>query len=426
MDLAAFGIKKHTFALKNGLRVVLFERANMPIHLRAAFKAGCKYDPPGKEGLAHFSEHLLLAGTKRFPSSTELGAFIEQYGGWYNANTPKEEINLDIAIGDPADTEVAFEMMGEMLTTSLFLPQSIVSERESVLGEVGEWEANPSKQIWEVQNRLYFQGTPLGRHGVGTTSGVKASKRDDLVSFVSETITSDRGVVVVAGGISKQDAENLSEIHFGNLHRSRADFSDGEAKVLRQKPILIVPKENRQIQLTLGFRTCPMAGADEAALDVISAVLGRGGSSSLQRVLRHDQALVYSVWAESVNLAAGGWISVETTAAKAKLQQILDAICLEFRRVYKGKLSQAEIDLAKAKIVKSTRLYLQSSYDVALSHSRYSLQVDSGWDVFDYDKRVSAVTADDIKRVGNKYFRPGEWYLGLIGDVKESDFSVNY
>ncbi|MDD2898658.1 MAG: insulinase family protein, partial [Desulfuromonadaceae bacterium] len=62
-------IRSFLHTLDNGLRVVCVE---MP-HLHAAelaiyLKVGGRNDPPGREGLSHFLEHVLFRGTAEFPS----------------------------------------------------------------------------------------------------------------------------------------------------------------------------------------------------------------------------------------------------------------------------------------------------------------------------------------------------------------------
>lgn len=420
------GVTRHNFRLENGMLCVLFERPNMPLHLQTVFKAGSRYNPPGKEGLAHLTEHMLLAGTKQFPSGTDLGAYIEQYGGWYNAHTPQEEIMIDVSVGDPVDAEIAFNMMGGMLNDSLFEPDTIGSERESVLGEIGEWEANPAKQIWDVTNQLFFQNTVLGRQGVGSVEAIKAISRDELLDYYHQLLTADRGALVMAGGISKPRAAELAQRYLGNLRVSKQRFEDGLLPELRRRPVLIIKKPNHQIQASFGFRTCTIDHADAAAIEVIAAALGRGGSSRLQHRLRQQLGLVYSVWTDNVYLAAGGFMTVKTTADKAKLPAVLEAIVGEFRAVYEGQLTSADIALAKAKLVKSTHMYLQTSWAWVDSHARNILQTNEDWDVFKYDQSLEAVSPEDIARVGRKYFQPGSWYLGLIGDVRESDILIEF
>lgn len=425
-DRLSFDVSQHRFQLANGLRGVVLERPGMPVHVRVAFKAGSRYDPVGKEGLAHFLEHMLVAGTERYPTKTDLATYIEAYGGVFGARTPKEEILLNAAVGDPADLNVAFDVLGQMLGHSLFTDAAVDSERQSVLGEIGDWEANPSQQIYDLKYHLYFQDSVVGRSGVGTVNGVKAITKPDILEFLARTLTPDRGLVVVSGGVMAGDVRTAAEHHLGNLKPTEHDLDDGILTAKRLEPVLIEPKPNQQIRLSFGFRTCPIGHSDNPALDVIVTILGGGRASSLTRILRQERGLVYSVWAMAHEMAAGGTWTVETSAPKAKLQAVLDATSEEFGRVYSGGLTETELRFAIAKTVKSAKMNLQTSLAWVDHHTRYSLHLNSDWSYIDYLGQIGRVSLADLKRVGAKYFAPGSWYLGLIGDVKPSDFSVNY
>ncbi len=81
--LEDFNVKRETFNLSSGTHVVLFNRPKMPVHILVTFIAGSRFDPEGKEGLAHFMEHMLLAGTKTYTTKDIMAGFIEDLGGFY-------------------------------------------------------------------------------------------------------------------------------------------------------------------------------------------------------------------------------------------------------------------------------------------------------------------------------------------------------
>ena len=48
---------------------------------------GSLSDPLELPGLAHFCEHMLFLGTKKFPVENDYSKFISKHGGSYNAVT---------------------------------------------------------------------------------------------------------------------------------------------------------------------------------------------------------------------------------------------------------------------------------------------------------------------------------------------------
>ena len=75
------------FSLKNGLKVVVVENKRAPIIAQMIwYNFGSNVEEKGKSGLAHFMEHLMFKGTKKYPESY-YSDFISQIGGSENAFT---------------------------------------------------------------------------------------------------------------------------------------------------------------------------------------------------------------------------------------------------------------------------------------------------------------------------------------------------
>ncbi|XP_055333075.1 insulin-degrading enzyme-like isoform X2 [Paramacrobiotus metropolitanus] len=60
---------------------------------------GCMCDPWKLQGLAHFLEHMLFMGTKKFPEENAFEKYVSEHGGQYNAYTCEEHTNyhFDVA-----------------------------------------------------------------------------------------------------------------------------------------------------------------------------------------------------------------------------------------------------------------------------------------------------------------------------------------
>lgn len=54
---------------------------------------GSGNDPDDYPGLAHFLEHMLFLGTKKYPEAGEYQSFISKHGGSHNAFTSFEDTN---------------------------------------------------------------------------------------------------------------------------------------------------------------------------------------------------------------------------------------------------------------------------------------------------------------------------------------------
>lgn len=426
VKLQDLGTTRHETTLSNGVRLVFFERPGAPLSLRALFFSGARFDPQEKEGLAHFMEHMIVAGTKRFPTKDKLAAYIEQYGGKFSAFTGSEGLAVNVAVADPGDIDVLIEVLNEILIAGLFNEKSLETERLSILKEIGDRKSDPGDMLWELYAKLFFQEQDLGHSVLGSEKSVRAISRDDILNYYNSSLVSGRAVFVGSGGISpsvlKQKLEAIplpvsGELKIGN-----------PLPVIRNENTLVETYVGKdQVHLMIGFRTCASFHPDMPALDILATILGGGRASSLTRLLRQEKGLVYTVSAGSSGYSDTGTWRVRTSTGKDKVQEVLDIICGEFNRVYEGKVTPEELQFVKDKIVKSQRMELQTSGSWVDFHCYRELVTPTmRWTVRDFIEDISSVTMEDLARVGEQYFTKGSWFLAMCGDIDKDKIAVNF
>ena len=80
--------KTSYFVLGNGMEVVVVPNHRVPIvHQTLFFKVGASEDPAGYPGVAHFLEHMMFKGTKRFPGNYFQNFAMANGGGSINGST---------------------------------------------------------------------------------------------------------------------------------------------------------------------------------------------------------------------------------------------------------------------------------------------------------------------------------------------------
>ena len=63
-----------------------------------SIEVGSYSDPNDLQGLAHFLEHMVFMGSKKYPAENEFDKFISEHGGSSNAYTADETTNFHFAI----------------------------------------------------------------------------------------------------------------------------------------------------------------------------------------------------------------------------------------------------------------------------------------------------------------------------------------
>jgi len=427
-QLKDFGVSKNTGILKNGSKVFHFYKSNMPVSTAVIFDAGSKYDPVGKEGLAHFVEHILFKSTKKFKDETEAGVFLESIGGQANAFTGVDYLGITADIGMGLDYPKVVDFLHELTKESLFDPNKIEIERGTILGEIADYESNPALHIHDLLQKQLFQDTYAERSVAGDADSVLGITRKDLYDFYLSKVAAKNMSVVVAGDIEFEKIMDLFNESFGDGEPFEENLEIKELEKFRDNPIGIkIYKDIDHIFMGFSFRTCPYTNEDTNTLDVIETMIGEGFSSSLFRKLRTENGLVYSLNVSSQGYFDRGHFSVITATSKDNIQQVSDILAEEFKRLERGDTKEEELELAKNKIIKSKIREMQNSNSwVGFHLPEIFFNPSKPLDLAESLNEIEKIGFEDIATTSKKYFSKDNWYLALCGDVSESDFSVNY
>jgi len=82
------GRKSSKLILANGLKAfIVSDPGIVKAGAALSVETGNWRDPPGVQGLAHFTEHMLFMGSEEFPAEGEFDRFVSSHGGSNNAYT---------------------------------------------------------------------------------------------------------------------------------------------------------------------------------------------------------------------------------------------------------------------------------------------------------------------------------------------------
>ena len=95
------------FKLKNDLQVLLIEDNNQAggkgepmAYVSLSVNVGSFNDPPHRQGLAHFLEHMVFMGSERHPEESAYSDHVSANGGYCNAYTEFEWTNYHFEVNE--------------------------------------------------------------------------------------------------------------------------------------------------------------------------------------------------------------------------------------------------------------------------------------------------------------------------------------
>jgi insulysin len=272
------------FVLDNGMKVLLVSDPKFNKSAAAlAVPVGQIDDPRDTEGMAHFLEHMLFLGTKKYPDEGEYGQFIDRNGGNKNAYTASDHTNYHFEVRHDALPE-ALDRFSQFFIAPLFNPEFVQREVNAVHNEAMRHVQNDFRRVWSVLRELYNPASGESKFSTGNRETLAKATPAAVRAFYEQHYSADRMALSIAGKASLDELEKLARTHFSAVPR-RAVRSEAHAanfiprknalRLARVEPV----RELRQLQMEFMLPpTRPMfASRSDQLLDELIGYAGAGG-----------------------------------------------------------------------------------------------------------------------------------------------------
>ena len=405
----------HREVLPNGLVLLVAERPAVPIvAVRVFHRAGAVFDPPDRAGLANLTGALLTRGAGA-RSGQEIDATIEFVGGRLEAGAGRDGLTVSLAVLQ-RDLALGLDLLRDVVLAPMFPEAELKRKVTEIQAAIQRSEENPETVAGRALARLTFPGHPYGTPVEGTRDSVGRLTRDDVVKFYGEHVRPDTSVVAVVGAVTVEEARRAIVARFGAWPRPQAPAPGSPpAPGGATARVETIPRELTQATMMLGRQAVNQTDPDYYPLAVASYVLGGGSSSRLYARVREQSGLAYSVFSYLTPGKYGASFIVSAQTRVAEAPKVIEILRDELARMGRQPVSARELDLAKAYLIGSFPLRLDTSAKVA----DFVVAVEElglGLDYADrYRERIARVTAADVQRVAAKYFGPGAFSRVVVG-----------
>ena len=418
--LAARDVKFPPYSLQtlpNGLQVVAVLHHEQPVvSMRLLIRAGGSFDPKAKLGLAHLTASLLDQGTTT-KSAQEIADAIDFIGGAMGtgAGTDLSYLNM-IVMKDSFDA--GMRMLSDMARNPTFAQDEIDRQKQQMLSSLRVSLEDPDYVANAVFDRLVYGFHPYGLPQSGMPDTIPAITRDDLVAFHRKYFAPNNAIFAVVGDVTADEAFEEAKKVFGDWPRRDVpadDFIDPPDPTRR---VIVVNKADAvQTEVRVGHLGVPRKSPDYMALNLAVRILGGEGSNRLHQVLRTERGLTYGAQASFDTLKRAGDVQAQTNTRSEATGEVLRLIVDEFWRLQRERVSEREVNDAKAYLTGSFPLTIETPDAIAMQVLNvlfYDLPVEQ---LQTFRERVNAVTPDDVQRVARAYLKPDRLSVVLVGNA---------
>jgi predicted Zn-dependent peptidase len=392
------------FSLANGLRVLVHEDHSTPMAVvNVLYDVGAKDENENKTGFAHLFEHLMFGGSINVPSYDDP---LQLAGGENNAFTTNDLTNYYCQL--PAQNiETAFWLESDRMLSLAFSKKSLEVQRKVVCEEFKEHYINkPYGDVWFKMRELAYKVHPYKWQTIGKElSHIENAKIEDVKNFFFKHYRPSNAILVVAGDVTTAQVKELAEKWFG-------DIPAGE-KYERNLPQEPKQTEPRRLEIKAdvpldAFYKCWHVGSrlDSTyyAMDLITEILGGGGSSRLYQALVKEKKLFSNIDCYHFGSTDAGLLAIEGKLVKGvDIKDAEKAVEEELTKIKNEKVSESELEKVKNKTESAIAFEDMSVMNRASSIAMYELLGDAQLMNTELSK-YQQVTVAEIQKLSNEIF----------------------
>jgi zinc protease len=396
----------HQFTLANGLEVVVVPNHLSPVVVQAVvYKAGAADGLPGKNGIAHFLEHLMFKGTGTLAPG-QFSREVDKRGGTDNAYTSQDvtvyhqEIakeHLGLVMKMEAD-----RMLNLRLTDAVVLP-----ERDVILQERGERIDNqPGARLGEAVDATLYLNHPYGLPVIGWRHEMEAYTTGDALAFYKRFYAPNNAALVVGGDVTLEEVRKLAEQYFAPLPKAETVTRRRlqEPPPVAARRVALSDPRVRQPYLIRSYLAPSLRSAkgnEGYALTVLSEILTGGTAGRLYRrmVIEQQSALAIDSGYDGGRYDIGRFSFYGTPRQGGDLAAVEQEMDRQIALLLQDGVTEAEVADAKRRLqiaaVKSRDSVSGPVFMVAEALGKGRTLAD----VQAWPERIGGVTAADVLAV---------------------------
>lgn len=306
--------------LANGLQAYVVSDPNTDKSGAAlSITVGSWYDAPQYPGIAHFNEHMLFLGTKKYPDESGYDRYITEHDGESNAYTANDQTSFMFSVNNDAFLE-ALDRFASFFKEPLFNPSGVSREMHAIDQEYAKNVEDDDFREMYVRKDLANSSHPFHAFSMGNSSTLTKVSQSALKQWYHSHYSANLMHLVVYSKLPLDKLKDLVVEDFSGIPNSDIKYKELDEpffpKSLNGKIAYIVPfKDIRTLTLmwVLPHQFDQMIISQPYS--IVNYVLGDEGKGSLLDNLKKEK-LATAIECDKWRLAKGNielYISIDLT-----------------------------------------------------------------------------------------------------------------
>lgn len=397
---------KKVVSLSNGITLI-HEQINHgnSFMLSITANAGSRDDFEGKDGLAHFVEHILFRRNKK-QTNTQLAKEFEKTGTVYNAFTEQEATTFYLKGLNEKFVQV-FKLISRFFVCPIFEKKDFEKEKTIIVEEIRSYQDDPEEYILDLGNEALFPKHPLGKMITGTEKSLKKIELTDIENFFKLNYVASNLIISFVGNIDfdivqKVADENLSQIEPREIHKTIQPLPQN---VIAEK---IVKRSLEQSHILSQIRIDNLDENNFTKLKLLSYYLSESPSSVIYNQLREKYGLVYNVFTNVEQFAETSILQLYYATQLDNLEKSERIINDIFKKIQDKKINKELFNLSKSALIAQHIYRMESPYEIMI-HNLKEWIYDGKYAYNNFIPKIKQVNLDDFAEFSSNLLSNCNW-----------------
>ncbi|MCH8035478.1 MAG: insulinase family protein [Bacteroidetes bacterium] len=397
------------YKLDNGLIVIIHEDHSDPIiHVDVTYHVGSAREQVSKSGFAHFFEHMMFQGSEHIADEEHIKT-ISEAGGRMNGTTNTDRTNyFETLPSNYLETALWLESDRMGFFIDAVTQEAFDVQQATVKNERGQNVDNrPYGRLREtVSQALYPYGHPYSWPTIGWMEDIDRIELSDLKKFFLRWYGPNNATLTIGGDLNTEETIRLAEKYFGTIPGGPKVEPIAKTPITLDKDRYISFEDNVRFPLIqMTFPSVPNWHEDEAALDVLSDILGGGKTSIFYKNFVKTQIAVQAQVGNPCLELAGAFSLTVLSYPGKELQDIEKLMRSSIKEFEKRGATDSDLERYKASFEADIVFGLESVSGKSSQLAYYETFRNDPNSIQKNIDRYLAVTKEDVMRVYNKYIK---------------------
>jgi predicted Zn-dependent peptidase len=367
-----------------------------------SFHSGVACEPEDLWGISHFTEHILLRGTEKFPTLYDISRQVERIGGQISAYSTRDMTSFWIKT-PPGYEEHALDLMVEVLTKSSLKEEFIQSERLIIQQERQREINNPSLYSSLMIENLLLLPHPVSRHPVGEDRVINEMNSSTLGGYIKSVYHRNNMTVAAAGNISEEFIKKLASAIEKFPCGERLKEADFKIASNDEKIIHLPSHHKSQIHLSMGWKFPVKSRLEGLTWRILRTLLTSGYTSLLNNLLREKENITYLCSSLFNHYGGKGVFKINLALSDKNLKKAMELIDGFMEDLKGGKIPEELLYEAVLRHGTNVIFSLENSMEVAKIIGEYLTREDIKFSYHEYLAELEKINMSLLRELLETY-----------------------